>query len=315
MRIFGFGYDSSVNEDMAIAPGAGDGKLYRSVQLAAISVMVIAVTLVILKACQLLDIGTTAMGIICSVGVLGICGFVALPWVRVFESFKDKRHKLTAIVFWALIGVCAVLWIICVWLIIGLIEKSKADTTDAIVKEISTSFNAIRISIIISMQFIISSYVAKNFIKYGKKLLPYQAMTAVSVVYIDFYLIVLLTSVSITAEGVEFGWSAGLLSNMWLHALLIIAALLGFFPAAVFRRIDRRNMLRARHDGVYETFGGGQTNNDAPAEPAQEKADAPAPTDLDTVDDKLNKIKELLDKGLITQEEYDRKREEIINSI
>jgi hypothetical protein len=43
----------------------------------------------------------------------------------------------------------------------------------------------------------------------------------------------------------------------------------------------------------------------------------PAPADAAKADvsERLRKLKELLSKGLISQEEYDKKRQEIINSL
>lgn len=317
MGLFGFNDRSSVNDDMAIAPNAGDGKLYRLVQLIAISVFLVAVTLLILEIFQVLIIGTTANGIIFSIGVVGAGGLVALPWVRVFEAFKEKPYKITAIVFLSVVGVCVVLWIVSVWLIIGLVNKGMEGAVGEALKELVRSLNVIRVSLIVSLQFIVASYIAKNIIKYNKTLLPYQVMAGVSQLYIDFYFILVLTAITITTKGIEFNQSAFLLTNRWTHALLAVFFVLSIFPSVVFRRTDRRNMLRARHDGAYETFGEkGQPQPQQPAAPIDVFGDAGTNVGSGTsVDEKLNKIKELLDKGLITQEEYDKKREDIINNI
>jgi hypothetical protein len=42
---------------------------------------------------------------------------------------------------------------------------------------------------------------------------------------------------------------------------------------------------------------------------------APAPAKAETLEERLTKLKQLLDKGLITQEEYDRRRAEIVQSL
>lgn len=312
---------------MAIAPKAGDGKIYRWVQLIAITIVTAALVLLIFEATTLLKMGTTANGVVFSIGVVGLAGFVALPWVRVFEAMKQKSCRITAIVFLSLIGVCAILWIVSVWMIVGLVAKSIKGGLDdqTLFKSLNNSLQIIRISVIISIQFIVASYIAKNIIKYGKTLLPYQVMSAVAQLYLDFYLILVALAVNITPEGVEFSKTALLLKNMWFHALLVVAIVIGIFPNTVFMRVDRRKMINARGT-VYDTptevdLAASVEANPSPVTPATTPVidpfapDAPPPSALDTVDDKLRKIKELLDRGLITQEEYDKKREDIINSI
>ncbi|MDE6201699.1 MAG: SHOCT domain-containing protein [Clostridiales bacterium] len=293
---------------MAIAPKAGDGKLYKLIRIIATTVFLVAAIFLILEIFHIFRLGTAANGIIFSLGVIGAGGMVALPWVRVFEAFKDKRYKIVAIVFLALVGVCVVLWIVCVWQIIDLVNKGISGATDEVLVDILDSLNIIRISIIVSLQFIVASYIAKNIIKYGKTLLGYQVMAGVSQLFVDFFVCLVLTAITITTKGVEFSSTAFLLTNKWTWALLAIAVIIGVFPNVVFRRTDRRNLIHAR-----------QVANAAPAQDnddVDDIDDTVADTaDSTPVDEKLKKIKDLLDKGLITQEEYDKKREDIINSI
>lgn len=310
MGLFSFN-DTSLNSDMALAPKHGDGKLYRMIQLAAITVIVITVALIILQVpFYLIKINSTANGIICSIGVIGVGGFVALPWVRVFESFKDKRYKITALVFIGVVGVCVILWIVCVWMIVGLVGS---DNANKLLVDLLNSLNVIRVSIIVSLQFIIASYIAKNIIKYGKSLLPYQVLAGASQLYIDFYVCLVLTAVTITPSfDIEFSKTAYLLENMWTLALLVIFILIAIFPNMVFSRVDKRRLLEAKAAAAAELGKpqAAQGNNDS-TDAVENNANNTA--DISTVDEKLNKIKELLDKGLITQEEYDKKREEILN--
>ena len=314
MGLFGNNY-STGNDDLAIAPGAKDGKLYKYIQLIAISVLIIAIVLVVLGAFQVLSMGTTAYGIIISIGVVGIGGFVALPWVRVFENLKDKRYRITAITFLAVVGVCVVLWIVCVWLIIGLVEKGISGASEEILDDLLDSLNLIRISIIISMQFVVASYVAKNIIKYNKTLLPYQIIAGVAQLYIDFYFCLILTAITITTEGVELSSTAIFLTNKLVHALFAIFVIVSIFPGIVFRRVDKRRLLEARASAQNKAPGEYYSVTTDVAADGENGTDSAKTEDSDSADEKLKKIKSLLDQGLITQEEYDKKREDILNSI
>lgn len=310
MGLFGFGSRNNYyDDDLALAPGAKDGKIYKIVQLTSISVFLIALILLILKVFQLLDINYKAIGVVLSVGVIGLAGFITLPWVRIFESIKEKQFKITAIVFMALTGVCAILWIASVWQLVGIFENVVEDMEDELITSLVNSFNIIRASLIVSLQFVIASGIATNIVKYRKTLLPFQIMYGVSSLYMDFYFTLLLTSITVTQSGVTINPTATFFLTywQWLTALLIIAVALSIFPGIIFRRADRRRLLAAKKEHIKEL-----------AEEAEEKKDEPASQPAasnDTTEEKLQKIKALLDNGLITQEEYDAKRADILNEI
>ncbi|MCM1367632.1 MAG: SHOCT domain-containing protein [Roseburia sp.] len=295
--------------DLAIAPKANDGKLYKYVQLAAISIFIISAALTVFRAFGLLNFGANGIAAILSVGVVGLGGMVALPWVRVLEAVKGKQFKITAIVFLSLIGVCVILWIVSVWQVVGLVNKSEGESADGL----SGSFKVIQATLIVSMQFVICSAVAMNIVKYRKTLLPYQIMAGAAYLYIDFYLSLVFTALTITRGGLEFSKTAILLTNLWLHALLLVFVALAVFPNIVFNRIDKRNILTARAENLKTVL---VPDEQAEQQPHAATGDVGAPADSDEpVEEKLRTIKALLDNGLITQAEYDEKRAEIIKNI
>lgn len=322
MDLFGF-HSAGTNDDLVIDPTKGDGKIFKMTQLAAICMMIIAIALVVLQVFQLFSLGVTANGIVCSLGVIGLGGITALPWVRVFEVLDDKRFKITAIAFMAVIGVCVILWIVCVWQIIGIINDVIKGDGENILAQTASSLNVIRVSLIVSMQFLIGSYVTMNIVKYRKTLLLYQGIADAALLYIDFFAILLLTAFTITAEGdVEIGSSASFFVDhwQWLTALFVIALLLFIFPTTVFKRADRKKILQAK----AAANSASAPQNAAQQAPAQQagQATGPAPQPFyssaspePTVEEKLSNLKDLLDKGLITQDEYNAKRAEILNSI
>ncbi len=297
MGLFNFN-NSRYEDDLAVAPGAKDGKIYKIVQLASISVILIAIILGILEAFQLLKIDSTVNGIIFSIAVIGLGGMSALPWVRVYESIDDKRFKITALAFLGVIGVCTILWVICVWQVIGIYKNLKNDLGDEALKGLINSLNFIRVSVIISLQFVIGSSITMNIIKYRKTLLPYQVMAGISNLYMDFYFTLLLTAITITNDGFGVSPTATFLINhwQWLTALFAVAIALMALPSVVFRRTDRKRLLSAKREQIKELAGG------------DNKFDS-------SVEEKLNKIRTLLDNGLISQEEYEAKRAEILKNL
>lgn len=308
-----FNFRARYEDDLAIAPGAKDGKIYKLVQLAAISVIMIAITLLILEVFKLLQVGSTANGIIFSIAVIGFGGLTALPWVRVYESINEKRFKITAIVFLSLIGVCMILWIVCVWQIIGLVNTIKADMFDESIDSAIRSLNVIRASLIVSLQFVIASNIVMNVIKYRKELIPYQIVSAVSKLYIDFYFTLVLTAFTVNKEGFKLNPTATILTNKWIFPLFVVFIMVALFPSAVFRRADRKRLLAAKRENLKEILG--TDSQPQPTTVTDTTSVANDSNEGDSVEKKLQKIKTLLDNGLITQEEYDAKRSEILNSI
>lgn len=300
-------FDSHMQyDDVEIASRINEGKLYKTIQFIAISIFLVAAALIVLEICQLIELGYTANGIILTVGAIGGGGFTALPWIRVFERINDKRFKITAIVFMALLGACVILWIICGWQIIGLIQSGIENSEGEVLDGLVNSLNTIKFSLIVSLQFVIVSDIAMKIIKYRKTLLPYQIMSALAFAYIDFFCTLLLTSVTITKEGFELSESATLLTNTWTYALLVIACLLSIFPNIVFRRTDRRRLITTANEALENSnkpdkFGKTERHRETGSN--------------DSVEEKLRKIQNLLNSGIITQEEYEQKRKDILDDI
>jgi hypothetical protein len=100
------------------------------------------------------------------------------------------------------------------------------------------------------------------------------------------------------------------------------------FDQAVGMAVERA--AEAGADGIFSinTAAGGNgnlvsltavavrfTGPPAVKTPAPAKADAAAPPAKPTVADRLRKLKELADQGLITQDEYDRRKSEILKEL
>lgn len=322
MRFFHH-FHSVYNGDLAIAPGVKGGKIYKAVQLVAISAIIASATLLLLELFRLLDIGSTANGVICTIGVFGVGGLSALPWVRVYESIEERHFKITAIAFLALIGLCVILWTVSAWQVVRIVDSIKADMADEALSELLDSLNVIRVSLIVSLQFIIATSIAMNIIKYRKTLLPYQILSGISKLYIDFYITLAMTAFTITREGLELSKTATIFTNQWLFPLLIVFVLLTAFPTFVFKRADSKRLLAAKRQEMNEELNAANSQTPAPA-PAPTPAPAYTPAyedpfdsypESESVEVKLQKIKSLLDRGLITQEEYDAKRAEILKNL
>lgn len=291
-------------DDVDIAKKNNDGKLYKIVQLAAIIIFVLAAAVFIFNIFGVISLDSTMMGVVISVGMLGLGGLNELPWVRIFERIKDKRFKITAIVFMALVGLVVILWIVCVWQIIGLVNSAAAGSEEGVLDQILNSIRTIRIALIVSLQFMVASGVAMNVVKYRKTMLPYQIMNGVALLYVDFYISLILTSFTITNDfNFEISPTAEWLSSPFLGAVFFIAIIVMVIVGTVFARADKRRLIATANEAVDANEVKSVTETDT------------ADSKSETTEEKLSKIQSLYDKGLISREEFESKRKDILDNI
>lgn len=107
----------------------------------------------------------------------------------------------------------------------------------------------------------------------------------------------------------------------WCFCWLIIPAFYFIIPFIIFL-IEGFNILNmteeafdAKYNGKYTNV---QTNNAPPVTPAipatPVNSDVQASVNSQSAKDKLVELKELLDQGILTQEEFDKQKEKVLNS-
>ncbi|MBD5131836.1 MAG: SHOCT domain-containing protein [Clostridiales bacterium] len=305
-----FNFNFVGHDEFDVGAKNNEGRLYRYVQLAGICVIIISAAILMFSTFRLIKLNSTGYGIVFSICIVGFTALAALPWVRVIERVKDKKFFIIAIVFLAIIGLCAVLWITCVWQIISIFNNVVYGEAEAVEQSVINSLNVIRASLIVSLQFGMVSNIVMNYIKYRKTLLPYQIMSGVSSFYIDFYISLLLTAFTITPHGMEsVPYALHIISNGWVAAFFGIAVVTLSLSGIVFWRTDRRRLIITANTALENS---GKTKDDSGAADGEKRSDdATGESALE----RMKKLRALLDEGLITQEEYDAKRNDILNSI
>ena len=262
------------------------GKVYQAITHSAIIGIFIAIALLVFGIMGFLPLGKYVVGAIISVVVLCLSLISTLPWVKRLEEGKMKKLSTMFLVF---IGVCAVLWLICVWMTI--IISSKPDATEA---EISTLLVLIKIVVIASAQLMISSYVGNLIIRFNKSLIVFQIITVLSCLFIDFYVVYLFACIQVLPE-IHVADGISLLGNKLMITLLILSVIFVAVANVIIRVADTKRM-RVASETIF--------SNEPQSQPAEE-----------TVNDKLQKAKNLFDQGLITEEEYEQKRKELLKDL
>ncbi|MCQ2382941.1 MAG: SHOCT domain-containing protein, partial [Clostridia bacterium] len=171
----------------------------------------------------------------------------------------------------------------------------------------------VRITLVISFQVIIASFIGKFIIKYHAKYIPFQVIAYMSKLFLDFYLSTMLFGIQIGTDEITFSSN---ISNLLFHNRVILGFLIlsvvylgvayGVINEARKRRV--RNSILAKNRKLNKDIG----LMDLDDEDEEDLKNAPAANDAEA---QLEKIKSMFDKGLITKEEYDAKRQTIIDKM
>ena len=265
-----------------------ESKLYRTVNAISILGVFVAIVLCVLGAMQIIKFNRILIGVIATIGALCVGSVLMLPWIRCLDH---KENKIVSLVFIALDALVPLLWIISIWIIVGVSAKG----------EISLGLlNFIKAVLIISVQFGVASYIASGITKYKKSMLVLQVIAYVCYLYVDFIATYFLCCLNFSGKNLLVD-HLSLFNNVWIWALFVIS--IAFISVA--------NLIMYR-DGINRVQ---QAAEEVYAEKAKKSQEETQKPQTETVEEQLEKLKLLLDKNLITQEEYDKKREDIISKM
>ncbi len=266
---------------------AQDSKLYRTISTISIIGLFVCVVLFVFGIMQIIKFNAILIGIIGTIGCLCLGCVLMLPWIRRLEH---KELKVVSLVFIGLNALVPILWIASIWIIIGVSKQGSFSVGLA---------NFLKTVLIISLQFIVASYIATGITKYKKTMIVFQTIAYACYLYVDFIFTYLFCCIKFGGESlVSISSGITLLSSVWIWAIFVIALIFMGIANGIMYRSDLRKIRNAAED-VYVKETDKEKTND-------EKAN---------VEEQLSKLKELLDKNLITEEEYNKKRSDIIDKM
>ncbi len=281
---------------------------------------------------------------------LGGGGLFTLPWVFFLErnkrlvdekTYADKvngKFKYIAFAFFAAIGVCTVLWIIAVFTVhvdtfTELGEVYAGDKPKSVLAD-DGMLVFLAVAIILSLQVGIASFVTSNALRFRKKFLAVRVIQYVSLLIIDIWLSwiagALFGGTLITYEA-NGNHSIATPINP-LHGVVVIAILAAIALLVTVLTVNRM-VYRERMDLFTRGLGAAYTATDddiiqgtfSEAERISETggsvvfktAEEPAESapSVKSAEEQLATIADLRDRGLITEEEYNKKRQDIIDKL
>ena len=256
------------------------------------------VGLLILGIFKIYNLNTFMFGLISTIALISLGCFLIIPWLRTFEKGEYKKISLTFII---VIAVCTILWISCVYLGIQLYKDARADVVDH--GALISTLKLMKITTIISLQLIISSTIASTIIRYKKEMIVFQAITYMSNLYFDFYVTTFLLCLSVKPSGgLIIAEELKYLFTKFMLVLFVLSIVYMILSSKIMQMVDARRFKNAVEDYNERT------------EVSREKEESNQYPD-NSIEARLAKLQSMLDKNIITKEEYDKKRDEILKEI
>lgn len=299
-------------------------KLYRTIRTLVIFAGVLSVALLILSIfVEDLQNAWLYKGIFI-VFALCVGGGISLPWINEFERDRSKAakgeqvaawRKYVVFVGWGVIALSTLLWIISV-IVIGEELEVGIATKDWGVIAGGNTFTLLRSSSILTIQVAVASVVAISTMRFGKENILLRAIIYITLLYLDVWLCWFIGGVE--AEMFVEGFDAlAPISSTFLWVTAVLAAIALIVASAIYTNQIRRKEIELFMNGDVDALTSADVDLvDAKVKPGRNEAfGSSRKTEEKSPEQQLEKIKELLDKGIITEEEYQQKRRDIIDKM
>lgn len=267
----------------------------------------VSVGLVVLLFTGMISFSVGVFALIAIVAIICASSASCLPWAK---RLHRHEHKVMSIIYLCCTAVCTVLWIAAV-IVVCIIFKRLADNQQLNVANFIAGFKYIQATLVITIQFIIANFVAFAITKYKTRLITFQAITYISSLIVDIYLSALICCVVLTTDGVALGGAIPFLFNKVTLSIFILAAVYTLISYCIICGVRRRKLhFRNRRSVTFLDDALEDIEDEI-----QSTTISSQPDNSEDATQKLKKLQELLNQNLITQDEYDKKREEIISKI
>lgn len=291
-----------------------DRKIFKLLQSLSIYLMIACVAIVVVAVFGYIKMNSFLFTLIAILFVLALALSLCLPWAK---RLTDKRLKILSIVFLSIIASCALCWIISIIMCnIIFTNVVKLDVSEAKFRSYLRMFAFIKFTLIYTVVIFIASEIAGNISKFGKEKLVLQILNALGYIVMGIVIIALLNIVTIRENAKElsdtFGISKGSIAVL-KSKLLWMSFVMAVFIVAITNGLTKAQYARMQKNLADKEIYG--QNNDYEIDKKLELSQTAKEEQKEDIEVKLDKLKSMLDNNIITQEEYDQKRKDIIDKM
>lgn len=241
-RIFDFLSKKIDKEEMESYIDQPKSQFYQIISRAAIIGASVVAIITLLLSTELVHMSSSLFGVMLTLFFVCFACLFALPWIRKIEKNEFKK---TSIIFISFAGVCALMWVICTWLGVGLYKRIMSNTCTE--KYAINTLNFIKGSLIVSIQFMCSSVIGACLTKHKNKLIFLQFISYVSFIYIDVYLTLLLSSIKILQNpglNLNVVKDIDFIFNGFAIAFFVAALLFALLSKVIFNKIEHKQLMK-----------------------------------------------------------------------
>ena len=271
-------------------------KLYKLLMWFSVAGLFITFAVLVLGFTKAIALSSGIVLLVCIILILCLGVLISLPWIRHLEK---KEFKIPSIVFLAFNALTVVLLIVCAFLIWNMYKGYK-DGND--IFQYTKSLTTFQVVFVITLQTTVATIIGTQYLRYQKKWLPLQIIIYVAYVFVDFYVTFAICCLRFQHGEDWLALSGGVnfLTNKLVLTLLGLAAAYALFANSLIYRSMKRKFRRSMY-----------RSNVSQAEQPKEVAAKETPS----AKDRLGDLKKMLDDGLITEDEYNKKKEEILKNM
>lgn len=231
------------------------------------------------------------------IGILCMTATLSLLWIRHLER---KELQTLSYVMLGILGFAAIMWIAIAGVVYSLIRNPEGNPL--------AKMNFIRIGLIISFQVVEAIIISSTWARYRKNYLVFQIIMYVSNLFVDLWCSLLFSAIALQDGNVVL--REGITKLIFSHGMVVMLVLFVVYVIisnSILKTIEDRKMRQIRYDLTQGTAD--NRDFDAPAD-----ADA-TPVSENATEAKLEKLKDLYEKKLISEEEYNEKKAKILEEM
>ncbi len=225
--------------------------------------------------------------------ILGVIAFGCISCLTAAKMISKDKKNIYAYIILGFTGLSCLLWIVFIFIGQGFIESLINDSGDA--SSLIGIWTYTKITIFITIQTSLINLVVSNIVTFKKEYFAFQIIMYVSNLIVDVWLSILILSISYNGNSVVFG-ANWLFNSKFVLTLFILAAAFSILASAIFKSIIKK---RTR-DLTLDKTNLFQTKEQVPAT---------------SIEERIKKLDELKEKGMISEEEYKEKKSKILEEI
>lgn len=261
----------------------------------------VTIALVVFIATGMVKASMFVIYLVICLAVLCLGTLLILPWIK---KLVLKKSVIISWTFFGVIVLATLLWVVAACLIISSSQTGSMTLATA---------QFLKIDFIFTFQFIVANFVATTILNYKKKNILFQVIAYASYLFVDFYITSLVLCIKFAPT---FEINTQYLSFLFtpaMYSFLIIALIyIGIVNGIANKALARGKYKRSGFDAFANEDEDGEAYEDKAQKLEEDQKDK---KELDKTKKKLEKLKNLLENNLISQEEYEKKKAEILKKI